>query len=260
MGAIFEGGLLLAVILCAIAVAGANLVLYRWSVGRSPMVRRAAQFVLPVLLLGVTIIATSLSAPAPPRETGAISNRLAWTAQSAKRLVESTRPLQADPVVTGTLRAKEQSGASERSPPADRRDVVQVFYGTDRARADKPNRIAYGTDRAQRLELGRAFVTIPTAHQARSISRPWSIKRPYFAVALRDEGEDPRTHFTVSQIGTLTRVEMHELVADRLQSVEGLQKSRPRLHPRLQQRLRSRALSHRADRLRSRVRRRPVHV
>jgi esterase/lipase superfamily enzyme len=102
--------------------------------------------------------------------------------------------------------------------PPDRRDVVQIFYGTDRARADKTNRIAYGTDRARRLELGRAFVAIPTAHQARSNARAWSIKRPYFSVALRDEGADPRTHFRVSQIDTLTRVEMLELAAERLQS------------------------------------------
>ena len=36
-------------------------------------------------------------------------------------------------------------------------DVVPVFYGTDRTRKEDPKRIVYSSDRARRLELGRAL-------------------------------------------------------------------------------------------------------
>jgi esterase/lipase superfamily enzyme len=227
MGAIFEGGLVLVVLLCAVVVIGANAALYRWTAGRPPAIRRAAQLVLPVLLLSATMTAASFRAPAPETRitrattfsaAGAIPHRLAWTAESARRLVEMTQPAATNPVVTGTLRPKAPSGIAGRMPPPNRHDVVQVFYGTDRTRADKPRRIAYGSDRAQRLELGRALVTIPTAHLAPASTEQWSIKRPYFGVALRDQAEDTRTHFTVSQIATLTRDEMLQLVTERLQA------------------------------------------
>ena len=40
-------------------------------------------------------------------------------------------------------------------------DVVPVFYGTDREQEPNPKRVSYSSDRGQRLELGRALVTIP---------------------------------------------------------------------------------------------------
>jgi esterase/lipase superfamily enzyme len=100
----------------------------------------------------------------------------------------------------------------------DRRDVVPVFYGTDRKRADKPNRIAYGSDRAKRLELGWAFVTIPSMHDGRSIARPWLIKIPFFNYTVYEQAEDPAKHFTISQISTLSREDMLRIVADRLRT------------------------------------------
>ena len=227
MGAFFDAGLLLIVMLGAATVIWANAALYRRTASRQPVIRRAAQFVLPVLLLTATLTAASLRAPAPQtaatsatmiREAGAVPHRLAWTAEAARRLVETTRPPEISPIVTGALRTKAPDPVAERLSPPDRRDVVPVFYGTDRTRSDKVKRIAYGSDRAQRLELGRALVTIPTAHLAPSSARQWSIKRPYFGVALRDPTEDRRTHFSISQIGTLTRDEMLELVAERLRT------------------------------------------
>jgi esterase/lipase superfamily enzyme len=209
---------LLIVMLCAAGVAGANIILYRRTAGLAPTVRRAAQLVLPALLLSATIAGASFRTPVLTREPRAVPTRLALTAQSAKGLVDSTRALEADPLVTGSLKPKEPRSISARTPLLDRRDVVQVFYGTDRARADKTGRIGYGSDRAQRLELGQALVTVPAAHQTRSTSRERSNARSSFRVAGRDEVGDSGTHFTVSQIGTLTRLETYELVAARLQS------------------------------------------
>jgi esterase/lipase superfamily enzyme len=216
MGAFLDGELLPTVVLCAVATAVASVVLYRRSITWPPRVRWAAQLVPPALLLLLTVTVIAASVRAPPREAHAIPNRLAWTAQAATRLIENTGQLQADPIVTGTLRPRETADIVERSAPPDRRDVVPIFYGTDRARTADPNRIAYGIDRARRLELGRAFVTIPTAHQAGASARPWSTKRPYLTVTRLDAADEAKTHFAVSQIGTLTYGEMRDLVAERL--------------------------------------------
>lgn len=207
---------LLAAILCAVAAIGANAALYRWTAGRTPIVGRTAQLAIAALLIVATVVAASIRAPVPSREAHAIPHRVAWMAEAGKRLVENTDPPEAKVIITGALKPREASRTVERLLPPDRRDVVQVFYGTDRTRADKPNRISYGSDRAQRLELGRAFVTIPTAHQAPSSARQWAIKRAYLSVTRLDAAEEAKTHFAVSQIGSLTHGEMLKLVAEQL--------------------------------------------
>src|SRR5262249_30174782 len=53
-------------------------------------------------------------------------------------------------------------------------DVVPVFYGTDRGRQQLGTGITYGSERARRLELGRALITVPKAHQLPNIERPWA--------------------------------------------------------------------------------------
>ncbi len=93
--------------------------------------------------------------------------------------------------------------------------IVPVFYGTDRNRSDSPKRIAYANDRARRLEMGRALVTVPTNHKVPNIERPaaWSI--PYFG-KIWEEAEDPKKHFTIRQIDALTKVELLALIKQRL--------------------------------------------
>lgn len=95
-------------------------------------------------------------------------------------------------------------------------DVVPVFYGTDRARADTPKRVAYGSDRAHRLELGRALVTIPKVHQVPNIERPWVITIPYLQITVFQQEEDPKLHFTVQEMRALSREEFLDLVRQRL--------------------------------------------
>jgi esterase/lipase superfamily enzyme len=95
-------------------------------------------------------------------------------------------------------------------------DVVPVFYGTDRDRKDAPKRIGYGTARAQRLELGRALVTVPKLHQVPSLERPFAIRIPYFQVTIYEAAEDPKKHFTVQKIGALTREEFIALTRERV--------------------------------------------
>ena len=95
-------------------------------------------------------------------------------------------------------------------------DVVPVFYGTDRARADQEARADYGNERGRRLELGRALVTVPKSHTVPQIERPWSIHIPYFDITI-GESEDPNTHFTMKEVKPLTRDEFLDLVRARLE-------------------------------------------
>jgi esterase/lipase superfamily enzyme len=95
-------------------------------------------------------------------------------------------------------------------------DVVPVFYGTDRARAPGDKRIEYTPDRGRRLELGRALVTVPKAHEVPTIERPWAIRIPLLNVAIYEEAEDPRSHFTMKEIKVLPEADFLKLVRERL--------------------------------------------
>lgn len=97
-------------------------------------------------------------------------------------------------------------------------DVVPVYYGTDRGRENKPDRAAYGADRAGRLELGRALVTVPKVHQVPQIERPWVYKIPFTQIVIYAEREDPKLHFTLQEVKSLSREEFLALVRARLEA------------------------------------------
>jgi esterase/lipase superfamily enzyme len=110
---------------------------------------------------------------------------------------------------------------SPQAPPSDQVaqsdwDVVPVFYGTDRDHEPNPKRLAYNSDRAHRLELGRALVTVPKVHQIPQIERPWAIRIPYFDVTIYEQAEDPKKHFTLQEIKSLTKADFLRLVRARL--------------------------------------------
>jgi esterase/lipase superfamily enzyme len=94
--------------------------------------------------------------------------------------------------------------------------VVPVFFGTDRSRLDRPKRIAYGPTRGHRLEMGRALVTVPKAHQVPNVERPWTIRIPYTSVLLYQQEEDPKKHFTVQELKALSKEDLLALIRDRL--------------------------------------------
>jgi esterase/lipase superfamily enzyme len=95
-------------------------------------------------------------------------------------------------------------------------DVVPVFYGTDRVRKDDPKRVIYTADRARRMELGRALVTVPKVHQVPRIERPFAIRVPYFEVTIYERAEDPKLHFTIRELKALSRDEFLALVRERV--------------------------------------------
>jgi esterase/lipase superfamily enzyme len=170
-------------------------------------------------------------APAPKPKTKAsaappASDRVEAVERSAAdadALVPSSRSVeppaadQAGKTPTATAKAKETR--------ADW-DVVPVLYGTDRLRdyasrkdAKDPKaakRIAYGAERARRLELGRALVTVPAVHKVPNIERPFAVRVPYFNVVIYEQAEDPKRHFTIKEMQVLPRDKFLALARQRL--------------------------------------------
>jgi len=113
-------------------------------------------------------------------------------------------------------------GASPAPPPGVAAqpegawDVVPVFYGTDRLRSEEATRISYGAERARRLELGRALVTVPKTHQVPNIERPFALRIPLTNITIYEQAEDPKQHFTLRELKALTREQFLELVRERI--------------------------------------------
>ncbi len=103
-----------------------------------------------------------------------------------------------------------------RSPTAEAWDVVPVYYGTDRAAETTGGRLTYSAERARRLEVGRALVTIPKIHEVPNVERPWVYRLPFTRIVLFQEQEDPARHFTLKEITALSREELAQIVRDRL--------------------------------------------
>ena len=109
-----------------------------------------------------------------------------------------------------------RNGTGSRGAVAEPWDVVPVFYGTDRNREAQAKRISYGSDRARRLELGRALVTVPKVHEVPNIERPWVYRLPFTQIVLYSEAEDPKRHFTLKEVRSLSKDEFLRLVRERL--------------------------------------------
>ncbi len=116
--------------------------------------------------------------------------------------------------------SRDSSGVKPEAAPAaaasDPWDVVPVYFGTDRRSEGIAERVAFGSDRARRLELGRALVTVPKAHEIPNVERPWVYRLPFTRIVIYEEKEDPAKHFTVRELKTMSREELARLVRDRL--------------------------------------------
>jgi esterase/lipase superfamily enzyme len=106
-------------------------------------------------------------------------------------------------------------GAIAPAPETDWQ-TVPVYWGTDRAVQPNAKRLVFGSDRARKLQLGEALVTVPKVHEVPNVERPWVVKIPYFDVTLYAESEDPKKHFTVKEIKALTKEELLAQVKARL--------------------------------------------
>lgn len=116
-----------------------------------------------------------------------------------------------------------ERAAESAAPPAgavgeEKEDwtVVPVYYGTDRARAANDKRVDYGSERGRRLELGRAMVSVPKAHEVPQVERPWAITIPYFNYTIYQQQEDPKKHFIIQEIASMSEADLLKIVKERL--------------------------------------------
>ena len=143
--------------------------------------------------------------------------------QPAPRSLPSTDgavPAPASPLEAEKEATRSLTGPPPGAPAASQGDwdVVPVFYGTDRARKDQPKRVLYTSERARRLELGQALVTVPKTHQVPNIERPFAIRIPYFQITLYEGAEDPKSHFTIKEMSLLSR---EQFIAKARERVDG---------------------------------------
>jgi esterase/lipase superfamily enzyme len=132
-----------------------------------------------------------------------------------------TTPAPPPPVVattpdTGAARGLPVPAATPAPAVSADYDVVPVFYGTDRGAKSFTTRVNYEFERARRLELGRALVTVPKLHEVPNIERPWVYRIPLTKVVIYQEAEDPKKHFTMQEVKSLPKDEYLRLVKERL--------------------------------------------
>lgn len=134
-------------------------------------------------------------------------------------------PKMAQPPAGGAAPPAMGSGppAAQPSPPVAAAaakkpfDVIQVFYGTDRAVEPDPKRLQFGAERGRKLQIGQALVTVPAAHKVPNIERPWVVELPYFKYKIYEETEDPNKHFTMQEVSALTKEQMLAAIKARLE-------------------------------------------
>ena len=149
--------------------------------------------------------------PAPPDPKDAVGRGRA----DAKRMGAPRAPSATAPKPV----TEAPSGGGAAAPPAGPEgdwQVVPVYWGTDRAVQPNAQRLVFGSDRARKLQLGMAEITVPKTHEVPNVERPWVVKIPYFDVTIYAEKEDAKKHFTVKEIKALSREELIALVKARL--------------------------------------------
>lgn len=168
------------------------------------------------MVRGQPAVATSVPPPqafetAAPRPPAAESAKERPPAAAAEAAPPPPRPAASAPSATGGgIRGGLAASAT------DLWDVVPVYYGTDRSREDRAERAVYSGERARRLELGRALVTVPKSHQVPKVERPWTYRLPFTQIVLYRQPEDPARHFTIKEARSLSRDEFLEAVRARL--------------------------------------------
>jgi esterase/lipase superfamily enzyme len=171
--------------------------------GPAKVAARAAPLLLLAGLLGLSLLLSPRHEQARP--------------PSAQRESDTKLPANAPVKTSAKTRNGDVAATGGASAAADSDwDVVPVFYGTDRARNNGPSRPSYGSERAPRLELGRALVTVPAAHRVPAIERPFALRVPYFQIVLYEQDEDPKRHFTIKELKPLSRDEFLALARARI--------------------------------------------
>jgi esterase/lipase superfamily enzyme len=126
----------------------------------------------------------------------------------------TSRSYRRDDPTIATAPPPPPSPAPAAVDPSKAYDVVPVYYGTDRTEVPNAPRLDYGPDRAHKLQLGRALISVPKAHKVPHIERPWKIE--IFKVKIYEEKEDPNKHFVMQEIAGLSEAQLLAYVKERL--------------------------------------------
>ncbi|MBL8565417.1 MAG: alpha/beta hydrolase [Hyphomicrobiaceae bacterium] len=154
--------------------------------------------------------------PKPPVAAGGEAAAPPTTAPVPSPITAPPKPTTAPVPRTAEVPAPPPPPAGAVGEEKEDWTVVPVFYGTDRARVPNDKRIDYGSERARKLELGRALITVPKKHEVPQVERPWAITIPYFNVKIYEQAEDPKSHFTLQELKSLSEAELLGLVKQRL--------------------------------------------
>ena len=141
-----------------------------------------------------------------------------------------TRPAINEPMIvmrdgTESDSESESVGAMADEPAAealaeDTLDIVEVFFGTDRADKGPPGAPAFTGDRGRALTLGSVEVSVPRRHTPGRVERPWS--RTLFGVTVSGR-EDPEQHFIIQGIEVLDRDGFIARLRDVVDASEGFE-------------------------------------
>lgn len=213
--------------LATIVIALAALVLYviAWRVARhlTPGVKLTARMVLVLVALapvGGIVLFTDRSALKSDQKLNADADqRRARTAPESAPPPPAQRPVTRSAAPPASKAPPPATGGAEPAPQQTREpdfSVVPVFFGTDRKREEGGKRIAFAAERARRLEMGRAMVSVPRDHKVPDIERPWTIRVPFTRFVIYEEKEDPKKHFTIQEIRVASKDEMLDFVRRRL--------------------------------------------
>lgn len=139
---------------------------------------------------------------------------------SLDRPDEQPPPLDAAPAPSAASPEEEPDEPVARTagapPPEKDWHVVPIYYGTDRVEQPGPVRISYTDGRARKLRLGQVLVTVPKVHEVPNVEVPWVIKIPIIDVTIYAEKEDPKKHFTIKELKSLSREDFLRLVREQI--------------------------------------------
>ncbi len=135
--------------------------------------------------------------PVEVREPAVKYKRAADTGQAeAPAAAPDARPPARSPARSVTRDRGAASADEAPAPSAQEHRSVQVYYGTDRAHSGDPApNDFYGSDSANRLDLGRVEINIPARHREGRVERP-SIWRLQFE-------ENPEKHVMLTDLATV---------------------------------------------------------
>ena len=150
---------------------------------------------------------TASGPPPPPQPTPPVVARPTLPAPASRGIsdrapsspspgaIGSTSPAPVPPPAVGDAVAAKPNVCTDQAVCT----IVDVFFGTDRNATSGSDRLGFGGDRANKLTLGHAFVTVPKSKRAKgSIPLPGLWDK--YVRGVPPEG-DPAQHFTIPKNG-----------------------------------------------------------